>query len=130
MLVLLFKPGGANAEDGATAGDVVESGGELGGERRLAEGVRANHQADAHVLRGFGPCDEGGPAFKDWPVRVADDWIDVIPSPEVVVADAICRDGHRAHGCPIGELWPDECADFDLLVHDEPPALLLPIQRC
>ena len=44
----------------------------------------------------------------------------MIPGPEVVVADAICRDRHGAHGGPVGELWPDECADFDLLVHGNP----------
>lgn len=63
--MLLFEPGGADAEDGATTRDVIERGGELCGERWLAEGVRADHQADAHVLGGFGPGDECGPAFKD-----------------------------------------------------------------
>ena len=50
-LVLALEPRAADAEDGPAARHVVQGRGELGREPRVAERVRADHQAEPHALR-------------------------------------------------------------------------------
>ena len=119
VLVLLFEPGGTNAKDGAAVGDVVEGGGELRRNGWLTEGVRTHHQADANLGGVLSPRDERRPAFEHGAVRVADDWVHVVPGPEGVKAHAIGGHAHRLDRLPVGELRPHQRANLDL-THDEP----------
>ena len=85
----VLEPGAADAEDRASAGDVVEGRRHLRGERRLAERVRPDHQSDPDPLRGLGPGGQRQPALEDRTVGAADDRVEVVPRPERVVAEAV-----------------------------------------
>ena len=50
-VVLALEPGAADAEHGPAVRDVVERRGELGGQARVAERVRADHQPEPHPRR-------------------------------------------------------------------------------
>jgi ATPase subunit of ABC transporter with duplicated ATPase domains len=64
-LVLRLVPAGADAEDQAPVAHLVEGGGHLREDRRIAEG-RARHQgADLHPVRGLGQRGQHGPALPD-----------------------------------------------------------------
>jgi hypothetical protein len=65
-LVLLVP--GPDAEPGAAAGEHVECGHRLDQQRRLAEGDRADHGAQAYPLAGGGEVTEGGARLEHRPI--------------------------------------------------------------
>ena len=88
-LVLELHPRAADAEDRPAAADVVERRGGLGHDARVAERVGADEQAEPRALGGHRPRRERRPALEDRLVRVAEDRVQVVPGPEVVVAESI-----------------------------------------
>src|SRR5439155_8817609 len=89
LLVLELEPRAADAEDPPAVADVVESRGHLRHEPGIAERVGTDEQAEARLLRGHRPRGEGRPPFDDRLIRVAEDRVDVVPGPEVVIAEAV-----------------------------------------
>jgi hypothetical protein len=69
--VLLLVPGGADAEDGAAAGDHVEGGDHLGEQRRVPVGHAGDERAEPDALRAGGERAEQRVALEDGLVRTA-----------------------------------------------------------
>jgi hypothetical protein len=117
--VLGLEPGATDAEDRPAAAQVVEGGGELGRERRVAERVGADHQPELRAGRRGGEPGEGQVALEDRPVGRADDRVEVVPREDRVVAEPVRGGRGVDHRLPRGVLRPDQRADPDRVVrHD------------
>ena len=92
--VLGLHPRAADAQDRPAAADVVEGRRGLGHDPWVAERVGADEQPEAGPLGLRRPRGERRPALEDRLVGVAEDRVEVVPRPEVVVAEAI------------DQLWP------------------------
>ena len=84
-----LHPCPADTEDRPAVADVVERRGGLRDEPRVPERVGADEQAEAGLLGLAGIGVEQRPTLEDRLVRVAEDRIQVIPGPQVRVAQAI-----------------------------------------
>ena len=120
-LVLGLEPGATDAEDRPAAGDVVERRRHLGGERRFAERVGADHQADPDPLGGLGPGGQRQPALEDRAVGAPDDRIEVVPRPQRVEAEAIGASSGFEETRPVGVLVPAQGAKSDV---GHPPSVV------
>src|SRR5439155_4350267 len=109
-LVLELEPRSAEAQDGAPIAHPVQVRGHLCHEARVAEGVRADHQSQTNLAGHHRPCREGGVPFPDRRVRVAEDGVQVIPGPEVLVAELVDSSRGGLERPPIGGLAPQEDA--------------------
>ena len=72
--VLGLEPGSTDAQHRAAAADVVERGDHLGHQRRIAEGVGADHHADAGALGHRRHGRHGGVALEDRAPRAIRRW--------------------------------------------------------
>ena len=88
-VVLGLHPCPADTEDRPAVADVVERRGGLGDETWVPERVGADEQAEAGRLRLAGLGVEQRPALEDRLIWVAEDRIQVIPGPQVRIAQAI-----------------------------------------
>ncbi len=110
-LVLRVEPGAADAQDRPPVAQVVQRGGQLGRQPRVAERVGADQQAKPHALGGLGPRGEAHPSLEDRLQWVAEDRVQVVPRPQVVVAELV----HPSRGVlvrrPVGGLVPQQHAE-------------------
>ena len=113
-LVLQVHPRAADAQDRPALADVVERGGRLRGQAGVAEGVGADEQAQAGLLGRHRPGGEARPAFDDGLIWVAEDGVEVVPRPEMVVAKAINALGGIEHLGPGGGLAPQQDAGLEV----------------
>ena len=82
--------------------------------RRLAERVRADHQADPDVLGGLRPGRQRQPALEDRTLGGPDDRVEVVPRPERVVAEAVGALAGLEQARPVGVLVPAQRAKSDV----------------
>ena len=107
-LVLRLEPGPADAQDRPPVAQVVERGGQLGGETGIAEGVGADQQAKPHALGDLGPGGQAHPSLEDRLQRVAEDRVQVVPGPEMVVAELVDPARGVLVRRPVGGLVPEQ----------------------
>ena len=88
-------------------GHVVECRGELGGEPRVAERVRADHQAEAHALRDRPEGRQRRPALEDGLLPGPEDRHQVIPGPDRVPAGFLGGERGVAEPGPVRGLRPE-----------------------
>ncbi len=112
-LVLALEPRAAEAEDRAAARQVVERRRELGGQARVAERVRGDHQPEGGSLGDLRPAGERGPALEDRSLRRPDDRVQVVPGPEARGARPVGEGGGVAQLGPARGLRPEQEADLD-----------------
>ncbi len=122
LTMLELEPRAADAEDRPPSRRVIESGHDLCHEGRVAERVRPDHEADLYPLGGHRPGRDRGPALEDGLVRVPEDRLDVIPRPEVLVAQTVDRLCRVEQLIPGGSLAPEVDADLEV-VHGGLPRL-------
>ena len=123
-LVLALEPGAADAEDRPPVAHVVERRRQLHRQRRVPEGVGADHQPERRARRHGGPAGEDQVALEDRAAPVALDRIQVIPRPERVVAELVGALADALERGPVDPLTPGQHADLDLTRHlDLRPAL-------
>ena len=101
-------------EDRPAVADVVERGGGLGDEPRIAERVGADEQAEPGPLGLARPGVEQRPALEDRLVRVAEDRVQVVPRPEVGVAETIDPFGGIEHLRPGRGLAPEQDPELEV----------------
>ena len=123
--VLQLHPGAAEAGDRAAVADVVDRRDRLGDDPRVAERVRADEQSEADPLGLARPRGQQRVALEEVLVGIAEDRVQVVPRPEMVVPelvdplrhveqlgprgglaerqDSVARVGHR--GGPPGWAW-------------------------
>ncbi len=106
-IVLALEPGAADAQDGATARDVVQRRGELGGVTRVAERVGPDHQPEADTLGDRTETREDHPALERGLFPRPEDREQVVPGPDRIPAHVVGRDGRVAKPGPVGLLGPD-----------------------
>ena len=94
-LVLQVEPGPAEAPDCPPVTDVVEGGERLGDQGRVPERVRADQQPEARPAGDLRPGGERRVPLEDRLERVAEDRVQVVPRPEVVVAEVV----HAPRAC-------------------------------
>ena len=87
--VLTLVPAAAQPEDGAAAADVVDGGDGLGHDGRIAEGVGTDEEPESDMRRHRGPGGQARIALEDGPVRIAHGRDEVVPGPEMVVAELV-----------------------------------------
>src|SRR4051794_733663 len=88
-LVLVVEPGTAEPGDRAPVRDVVDRRDHLRHEPGVPERVRADHQPEPGPLRRHGPRGKRRVALEDRLVRGAEDRVDVVPGPQVLVAQRV-----------------------------------------
>ncbi len=116
-VVLALEPAAAEAEDGATAAQVVHGRGQLGGEPRVAERVRRDQEADPRPARDRRDRGQGRPALQLAVAPVALVGEQVIVEPEVVEPGRLGADHGVAQLRPPGPLDPERRAE----AHRHPP---------
>ena len=87
--VLVLEPRPADAHDRPAAADVVDRRHALDREPRVAERVRPDEQPEADPLGRLGDGGERRVALEDRLVGVAEDRLEVVPGPDVVVAETL-----------------------------------------
>ncbi len=112
--VLELEPRAADAEDRPPAADVVDRDRRLHGQARVAERVRPDEQPEGDSLGGLGQRSESGVALVDRLVRVAEDRVDVVPGPQVVVAERLGAAAGLKERRPVAGLAPEVDPDLDL----------------
>ena len=122
-LVLGHEPAGAEAELEAAAGDVVDRDRLLGQQRRVAEGVAGDQDAEADALRGQSQPSQQRPGLEDRAVQLERRHV-VIGQPEAVEAD---RSSHAhcstisGHGRCVGVCTPTSIPSATSFPSDCPP---------
>ena len=106
-VVLALEPGAADAEHGPAARDVVERRGELGGQPRVAERVRADHQPEPDPRRHGAEPGQHAPALEDRLLPRPEDGHQVVPRPDRVPARRLGGEGRIAEARPVGLLRPE-----------------------
>ena len=86
----------------------------LGDEARVAERVGADEQAEPRPLGGRAQAASSRPALEDRLVRVAEDRVEVVPRPEVVVAEAVDPPGPPRASRPGRALAPEQDPELDV----------------
>ena len=112
--VLGLHPRAADAEDRPAVADVIERRGGLGDEPGVAERVGADQQAEPGLLGLARPGVEQRPALEDRLVRVAEDRVEVVPRPEVGVAEPVDPLGGLEHLGPGRGLAPEQDPELDI----------------
>ena len=97
-----------------TLADVVERRRRLRHETGIAERVRADEQTELRLRGLAGPRRQQRPAFEDGLVRVAEDRVEVVPCPEVRVAEAVHALRRIQHLGPAGALAPEQDAGLEV----------------
>ncbi len=106
-LVLALEPGAPDAQHGPSVADVVEGGGELGGQAWVPEGVRPDHQAEPYPAGQGGPGRQAQPALEDRLTPGTLDGEQVVPRPEAVPAGGLGGEGGRPDPGPVAGLRPE-----------------------
>src|SRR4029078_3520373 len=96
-LVLQLHPCPTDAEDRPPTARVIDRRDRLRDDARVAERVRADQQAEPRPLRLAGTGAEQRVALKEALIRVAEDRVEVIPGPEMLVAEPVDLPGRREH---------------------------------
>ena len=116
-IVLPLEPGAADPQDRPTLRDVIEGRRELGGQPRVAEGVRADHQAERRPDGHRRQRTEGRPALEDRALPRPDDRVEVVPGPQAVEPDAVGPLGGVTDRRPRIGLRPEQRSDADVGGH-------------
>ena len=87
--VVALEPARADAEDRATAGDVVDRARHVGEQIRVAVGVAADERAELHALGHLRERGEQRPALEVRPVGIAVQRVEVIPDVDAVDAEIL-----------------------------------------
>ena len=105
--VLALEPARADTQDRPPARHVVHGGGHLGHEAGVAQGVRADHQAQPGPRRDRGDGRQGGPALELGvrPVGLVGE--QVVVDPQVVEARCLRPQDGLAQGRPVRALDPE-----------------------
>jgi hypothetical protein len=111
-IVLALEPRAPDPEDRPAAADLVEGRGELRGEPRVAERVRADHEPERWSGRDRRETCEGRPALEDRLLPRPDDRVQVVPGPEAVDAGLFGPERRVADGLPRARLGPQEHTEF------------------
>src|SRR5207247_8801320 len=77
---------------------------------RVSERVRANQQAKLNSRRDLRPGRKSGPSFEDRLMWVAEDRVQVVPGPQVLVAELLHPLRRRLEELPICALRPKQDA--------------------
>ena len=108
--VLVVEPRAAEAEDRPAVADVVERRGHLGHEPGIAEGVGTDQQPQPDARCDLRPRGQRHPALEDRLLRLAEDRVQVVPRPEVVVAELVDALGGALERRPVGRHVPEQDA--------------------
>ena len=87
--VLELEPTAAKPEDRSPAARVIECGHHLRDQRGVAKSVRSDQQTETGALRDEGPRGQRRPRFKNRMVRIAENGIEVVTEPQLVVAHSL-----------------------------------------
>src|SRR5256885_10197901 len=123
-VVLESIPGGADSEDRASPGDVVECRGHVRENGRVPVRDSSDEAADAGILRDRGVRGLQLPALEVRPVEIAVDRIEVVPHPERIEPESVRKQRVIAQGFPRRVLWPEVDAEMD--GHGHPVSTLSP----
>src|SRR5258708_19954134 len=105
--MLTDKTRAAESEDSASVRDVIKFSGDLRGEPRVPEGVRADHEAEADARGRLGPRGERDPALEDRLPPRSEDREQVVPRPDRIPTACLPRDCGRPQAPPYRPLRPD-----------------------
>src|SRR4051812_21438894 len=123
MLAMLdLHPRPADPEDRPALARVVDGGDRLGDDARVAECVSADEEPQSRALGLPGPRAEQRVALEEVLVGIAEDGVEVIPRPEVGVAQAIDALGGVEHLVPGRGLAPEQDPELDV-GHWGPPGM-------
>ena len=87
--MLQVKPCSAQAENRPAPAEVIKGHRSFGHYPRVPERVRTNQETELDARRDFRPRRKGGPPFEDRLMWIAEDRVQVIPGPEVLVAELL-----------------------------------------
>ncbi len=104
--VLALEPCPADPHDRATAADVVDRRHAFHRQTRIAEGVRPDEEAESNALGRLGDGGEGRVALEDRLLGVAEDRLEMVPGPDVVIAESLGRPGSAEEPGPVAGLAP------------------------
>ena len=113
-LVLAREPGATDAEHGSSPGDVVERRRDLGRVARVAERVRAHHQAQPDARRARGDRGERKRPLEDRLLPRPEDRLEVVPRPDRVPAAGLRRQRRVEEVRPPRGLAPELGAEPEL----------------
>ena len=102
LVEVLLEPAGADAEDRAAAGDLVDRAVGVGEVVGVAVGVADDERAELDALGHLGHRAEHGQALEVLAFRLAAQRIEVVPVEEAVDAELLGIDPRLAHGGPVG----------------------------
>ena len=88
-IVLVLEPRSTETEDRPAIADVIERRDQLGHLCRIAERIGADEQPELRPTGDLGPRAERQPALEDRLLRLAKDRVQMVPRPEMLVAQLI-----------------------------------------
>ena len=118
--VLALVPSPAEAQDRPAAADVVDGRDRLGDEARVPEGDGAHEQAEPDATGHRRPGSEARVPLEHGPVGVPDGGEQVVPGPQVVVAELVDPPGGRQVRGPVGVLGPQLDTESGWSTYREP----------
>ena len=104
--VLLLEPAAADAENDPAAADVIDRGDDLGEQRRRTEHVGRHQRSELQPLGGGGKCRQGRPGLEHRLVGLAIDRQEMVPDPQMVVAQFVGEAGGLQNIGPLEGLIP------------------------
>src|SRR3954470_9812482 len=113
-LMLVVEPRAAQSKDCATIRDVVQRRRELGDEARIAKRIGTDEEPEPDPCRRLRPRSERHPAFEDVLLGLAEDRVQVVPRPQVLVAELVNATGRALEAWPISALAPQKDANFEV----------------
>ena len=113
LVVVLLEPAGADAEDRAAAGDVVDRAVGVGEVVRVAVAVADDERAELDALGHLGHRAEHGERLEVLAVGIAAEREEVVPVEQAVDAERLRLGPRAAHGGPVGVLGLELRRDAD-----------------
>ena len=107
LVVVALEPAGADAEDRAAAGDVVDRAVRVGQQLRVAVGVADHQRADLRALGDLRHRAERRDRLEVLAVRVAGEREEVVPAEDRVDAELLRLEPGAAHAVEVGVLGLD-----------------------
>ena len=105
LVVVALEPARADAEDGASAGDVIDRARHVGEQLGVAVAVAADQRTDGYALGHLGDGGEQRPALEVLARRVAEQRIEMIPGIEDVDPDLLGLQRGATDIGVVGVLW-------------------------